>query len=293
MGIIRLPIISLNHKERTMNEQYENRFGGIKRLYGTTALEKFKDSHVCVVGIGGVGSWVVESLARSGIGKITLIDMDDICVTNTNRQVHALADTVGKQKIEVMAERCKQINPDIIVNCIDDFIDKDNCFEHLSKDMDYIFDAIDSIHAKVALVAHCKRNKYPLLTCGGAGGQLDPTQIQVTDLAKTIQDPLAAKVRSELRRHFNFSKNPKRRFHVYCFNRATQLSRLEWRSMQRKGRVRWQYENGLCKWIWSLYHGNGKFCFCRLRFYVEKNSGKSQKVLIKLKYELTNKKANE
>ncbi|MCP5079919.1 MAG: tRNA cyclic N6-threonylcarbamoyladenosine(37) synthase TcdA, partial [Psychromonas sp.] len=188
------------------------------------ALERFKNSHICVIGIGGVGSWVVESLARSGIGQITLIDMDDLCVTNTNRQVHALADAVGKQKIEVMAERCRQINPEIIVNCIDDFIDKQNCFEYLSKDMDYVFDAIDSIHAKVALVAHCKRNKFPLLTCGGAGGQLDPTQIRVTDLAKTIQDPLAAKVRSELRRHFNFSKNVKRRFHIDCVFSTEQLS---------------------------------------------------------------------
>ncbi|GLS89363.1 tRNA cyclic N6-threonylcarbamoyladenosine(37) synthase TcdA [Psychromonas marina] len=207
-----------------MTEQYEQRFGGIKRLYGTTALERFKNSHICVIGIGGVGSWVVESLARSGIGKLTLIDMDDLCVTNINRQVHALTDSVGKQKIEVMADRCRQINPDIVVNCIDDFIDKQNCFEYLSSDMDYVFDAIDSIHAKVALVAHCKRNKYPLLTCGGAGGQLDPTQIQVTDLAKTIQDPLAAKVRSELRRHFNFSKNVKRRFHIDCVFSTEQLS---------------------------------------------------------------------
>jgi tRNA A37 threonylcarbamoyladenosine dehydratase len=207
-----------------MNEQYENRFGGIKRLYGTSALQKFKDSHVCVIGIGGVGSWVVESLARSGIGELTLIDMDDLCVTNINRQVHALTDTVGQQKIEVMAARCKQINPDIIVNCIDDFIDKANCFEYLTSDMDYVFDAIDSIHAKVALVAHCKRNKFPLLTCGGAGGQLDPTQIQITDLARTIQDPLAAKVRSELRRHFNFTTNPKRKFRINCVFSTEQLS---------------------------------------------------------------------
>lgn len=203
---------------------YENRFGGIKRLYGSKALAKFKDSHICVIGIGGVGSWVVEALARSGVGQITLIDMDDICVTNTNRQVHALTDTIGEMKIEAMAERCKQINPDIKVNLIDDFIDKQNCFEYLSSEFDYIFDAIDSIHAKVALVAHCKRNKFPLLTCGGAGGQLDPTQIQVTDLAKTIQDPLAAKVRSELRRHFNFSKNPKRKFRIDCVFSTEQLS---------------------------------------------------------------------
>ena len=203
---------------------YELRFGGIQRLYGRKALTKFQQSHICVIGIGGVGSWAVEAFARSGIGKITVIDMDDVCVTNTNRQIHALTDNVGKLKAEVIADRCRAINPDIEVTVIDDFIDKQNCFEYLSDEFDYIFDAIDSIHAKVALVAHCKRNKYPLLTCGGAGGQLDPTQIQVTDLAKTIQDPLAAKVRSELRRHFNFSKNPKRRFHVYCVFSTEQLS---------------------------------------------------------------------
>ncbi|MCG6200377.1 tRNA cyclic N6-threonylcarbamoyladenosine(37) synthase TcdA [Psychromonas antarctica] len=203
---------------------YENRFGGIKRLYGSKALNQFQNSHICVIGIGGVGSWVIEALARSGIGQLTLIDMDDICVTNTNRQIHALSDTVGEMKIEAMAARCRLINPEIKLNLIDDFIDKQNCFEYLSSEFDYIFDAIDSIHAKVALVAHCKRNKFPLLTCGGAGGQLDPTQIQVTDLARTIQDPLAAKVRSELRRFFNFSKNPKRKFRIDCVFSTEQLS---------------------------------------------------------------------
>lgn len=207
-----------------MNEQYLQRFGGIQRLYGSKALTQFQHSHVCVIGIGGVGSWVAEALARSGIGELTLIDMDDICVTNSNRQVHALTDTVGQQKIEVMAERCKQINPDIKVNCIDDFIDKQNCFEYLNKEMDYIFDAIDSIKAKVALIAHCKRNKYPLLTCGGAGGQLDPTQVQVTDLSRTVQDPLAAKVRSELRRNYNFTTNPKRKFRINCVFSTEQLT---------------------------------------------------------------------
>ena len=206
-----------------MNEQYNNRFGGIKRLYGSQAVAKFKDSHICVIGIGGVGSWVAEALARSGIGQLTLIDMDDICVTNTNRQVHALADTIGEMKVEAMAARCLQINPQIKINIIDDFIDKQNCFDYLSTNFDYIFDAIDSIQAKVALIAHCKRNKYPLLTSGGAGGQIDPTQIQVTDLSRTIQDPLAAKVRSELRRSYNFSKNPKRKFRVDCVFSTEQL----------------------------------------------------------------------
>ena len=207
-----------------MNIQYQNRFGGIQRLYGTKALETFHNSHICVVGVGGVGGWVVEALTRSGIGKITIIDMDDLCITNTNRQVHALNENIGKQKIDVMAARCKAINPDIEIVCIHDFINKKNCFDYLSSDMDYVFDAIDSISDKVALIAHCKRNKYPILTSGGAGGQIDPTQIQVTDLARTIQDPLASKVRSELRHHFNFSTNPKRKFRVDCVFSTEQLN---------------------------------------------------------------------
>jgi len=202
---------------------YEERFCGIKRLYGSKALTTFKNSHICLVGIGGVGSWVAESLARSGIGQLTLIDMDDISYTNTNRQVHTLTDNIGKMKAEVMAERCRQINPDIKVNAITDFVNKQNCFTYLSSDFDYIFDAIDSIDAKVALIAHCKRNKYPLLTSGGAGGQIDPTQVQVADLARTIQDPLAAKVRSELRRSYNFTKNPKRKFRINCVFSTEQL----------------------------------------------------------------------
>jgi len=207
-----------------MSEHYNHRFSGIKRLYGLNALTTFKNSHFCIIGIGGVGSWVAEALARSGIGKITLIDMDDLCVTNINRQIHALTCHIGQQKIKVMAARCKEINPDIEIICIDDFIDKQNCFEYLTNNMDYVFDCIDSLHAKVAVIAHCKRNKYPLLTCGGAGGQIDPTKIQVSDLAHTTHDPLAAKVRSELRRNFNFTSNPKRKFRVDCVFSTEQLS---------------------------------------------------------------------
>ncbi|HIP75572.1 MAG TPA: tRNA cyclic N6-threonylcarbamoyladenosine(37) synthase TcdA [Psychromonas hadalis] len=199
-----------------MTQQYERRFSGIKRLYGSHALNKFNNSHFCVIGIGGVGSWVAESLTRTGIGKLTLIDMDDICTTNTNRQVHTNSKTIGMQKVNAMAERCRLINPEIEIVVIDDFINKQKCFDYLSDDMDYIFDAIDTIHDKVALIAHCKRNKYPLLTSGGAGGQIDPTQIQVTDLARTIHDPLASRARQELRRHYNFTKNPKRKFRIDC-----------------------------------------------------------------------------
>ncbi|RJG50623.1 tRNA cyclic N6-threonylcarbamoyladenosine(37) synthase TcdA [Motilimonas pumila] len=202
---------------------FQQRFGGIARLYGQAALDHFAKSHVCVVGIGGVGAWVAEALARSGIGEISLIDMDDICTTNTNRQIHALTETVGQQKIEVMASRVHSINPECQVNCIDDFISKDNLFEHLEQGFDYVVDAIDSVRAKAALIAFCKRNKLPIITIGGAGGQIDPTQIQLGDLAKTIQDPLAAKVRSDLRRFYNFTKNPKRKFAVDCVYSTEQL----------------------------------------------------------------------
>ena len=199
-----------------MSEQFDLRFGGTKRLYGNEAVEKLASSHVSVVGIGGVGSWAAEALARSCVGEITLIDLDDICTTNINRQIHALTDTVGQSKVEVMAQRVRGINPDCKINEVEDFVDANNLSELITKEMDYVIDAIDSIKAKVALIAYCKRYKIKIITVGGAGGQQDPTQVQIADLAKTVQDPLAAKVRSELRRFHNFSKNPKRRFQVEC-----------------------------------------------------------------------------
>ncbi|GGB44495.1 tRNA cyclic N6-threonylcarbamoyladenosine(37) synthase TcdA [Oceanisphaera marina] len=195
---------------------FDERFGGIARLYGADALARFATSHVCVIGIGGVGSWAAEALARSGIGAITLIDMDDICITNTNRQLHALSNQIGQEKTLAMAERIRLINPECRVTVVDDFISPDNLAEHLLHDFDYVVDAIDSVKSKVALIAYCKRNKIPVIMAGGAGGQLDPTQIRISDLSKTIQDPLAAKVRGDLRRFHHFSKNPKRKFGVDC-----------------------------------------------------------------------------
>ncbi|NRA54313.1 MAG: tRNA cyclic N6-threonylcarbamoyladenosine(37) synthase TcdA [Gammaproteobacteria bacterium] len=206
-----------------MSSQFDLRFGGTKRLYGEQAVAKLAQAHVCVIGIGGVGSWAAEALARSAIGEITLIDLDDICVTNTNRQIHATVDTVGQSKVEVMAQRIKAINPECVVNQVEDFVDPDNLAQLITKDFDYVIDAIDSIKAKVALLAYCKRNKIKIITVGGAGGQQDPTKIQVADLAKTYQDPLAAKVRNELRRFHNFTKNPKRRFQIECVFSSEQL----------------------------------------------------------------------
>ena len=197
-------------------DNFEQRFGGIGRLYTPEGLAKLRQSHICVIGIGGVGSWAVEALARSGIGKITMIDMDDICVTNINRQIHALTSTVATLKTEAMKTRIAEINPECQVEIIDDFISPDNLADYLNRGYDYVIDAIDSVKTKAALIAYCKRNKIRLITTGGAGGQTDPSQIQIADLSKTIQDPLASKVRSLLRKEYHFSQNPKRKFGVDC-----------------------------------------------------------------------------
>lgn len=206
---------------------YDTRFGGIARLYGVQQQSWLQTAHFCVVGIGGVGTWVSEALARTGVGQITLIDLDDICTTNTNRQIHALSSTVGAAKVDVMATRIQAINPDCKVNIIEDFVTPDNLFEIFgSKDdkrFDYVIDAIDSIQAKTSLIAHCKRHKIDIVVTGGAGGQIDPSQIQFGDLAKTTHDPLLSKVRNQLRRDFNFSKNPKRKFSVDCVYSTEQL----------------------------------------------------------------------
>lgn len=206
---------------------YETRFGGISRLYGNQESNWLQAAHFCVVGIGGVGTWVAEALVRSGIGHITLIDLDDICTTNTNRQIHANSTTIGQAKVDVMAQRLLLINPECQVNCIEDFVTADNLFEVFGTKgqlkFDLVIDAIDSINAKTAMIAHCKRNKLPIVVTGGAGGQIDPSAIQYGDLAKTTHDPLLSKVRNQLRRDFNFSKNPKRKFAIDCVYSTEQL----------------------------------------------------------------------
>lgn len=203
--------------------EYQIRFGGIARLYGAEAMHTIQGAHICVIGIGGVGSWVAEALARNGIGQITLIDLDDICTTNVNRQIHALTNTVGESKVEIMAERIKQINPECVVNEIEDFVTMDNITTLLTNDFDYVVDAIDSVRVKTALIAHCKRNKIPIITIGGAGGQIDPTKIEICDLSQTYQDPLLAKVRNQLRREHNFSRNTKRKFSIDAVFSTEQL----------------------------------------------------------------------
>ena len=203
---------------------YEERFSGLRRLYGDASYQHLAEIHICVVGIGGVGSWVVEALARSGIGRITLIDYDEIAESNINRQLPALTSTIGEKKCRVMLRRIEDINPDCKVDVIDDFLTTDNMQEYLSRGYDAVVDAIDSIKFKAAMIYYCKRNKILVVTTGGAGGLTDPTHIKVADLARTYNDPLAAKVRSRLREEYNFTRNTKRSFGVECiFSSQQQL----------------------------------------------------------------------
>jgi tRNA A37 threonylcarbamoyladenosine dehydratase len=202
---------------------YNERFSGLLRLFGREGADKLKHASVCVIGIGGVGVWTAEALARSGINNITIIDLDDISISNVNRQLHALSSTLEQSKVEVMEQRILDVNPECTVNAIEDFVTPNNVAEHLSSQFNVVIDAVDSVSAKTAIIAHCKRHKIKVITVGGAGGQLDPTQICVGDLAKTTQDPLLAKVRSELRRHYGFSSNLKRRFSIEAIYSTEQL----------------------------------------------------------------------
>ena len=178
------------------------RFSGIIRLYGQDKFDKFQQSHVCVIGIGGVGSWAVESLARHGIGEITLIDFDHIAESNINRQIHALESTLGASKIQVMQQRIIEINPQIKVNCVDDFLSLENMSQLIDSNYDFVLDAIDQVKVKIELIKFCQINKIPVITTGGAGGRTDPSKIKLDALKNTHGDRLISKVRQ----HFNQNK---------------------------------------------------------------------------------------
>lgn len=202
----------------TINKDFTERFGGIQRLYGLTAAEVIRHMHVCIVGLGGVGSWAVEALARTGVGQLTLIDFDTVSKGNINRQLPALDTTIDEKKSAVLQQRIVGINPHCKSNIIDDFLTVENIRDYLSPERkyDYVIDAIDSIKFKSTMIYHCRRNKIPIITTGGAGGLTDPLAIQVKDLSRTYNDPLAAKVRARLRSDFHFPRNTKRSFRIEC-----------------------------------------------------------------------------
>lgn len=195
---------------------FHTRFGALGRLYGLEGLERLRQAHVCVVGLGGVGSWLVEALARSGLGALTLVDLDEVCLSNVNRQIHALDVTVGRGKGEVLAERVKQISPacEVVVEPV--FFTETTMERLLQPDFGFVADAIDTTRHKCLLIAEARRRGFPLITCGGAGGRIDPARVRCDDLARTINDPLLLQVRKRLRRDYGFPKLRRQKFGVDC-----------------------------------------------------------------------------
>jgi tRNA A37 threonylcarbamoyladenosine dehydratase len=186
--------------------QFEARFGGIARLFGAGGAQRLRQAHVCVIGLGGVGSWAAEALARSGLGQIMLVDLDDVCISNVNRQLHAFTGTFGKPKVEVMAERVRVINPDCQVHARQEFFLKSNAGEILTTPFDFVLDAIDQTAMKCLLLSLCRERQIPVVTTGGAAGRRDPTAVEIADLALTGGDPLLAQVRKQLRDDFGFPR---------------------------------------------------------------------------------------
>ena len=180
------------------------RFDRMGRLFGDAAMERLFASHVMVIGLGGVGGFAAESLARSGIGRLTLVDFDRVCVTNSNRQLQAMRGTIGKYKAQVLAERLRLINPQATIEPICRFYDQASAAALLSLAPDFIVDAIDNITAKCHLIATARRMGLPLVSATGASGRMDPTLLRIADLADTRIDPLAQEVRHILRRKYGF-----------------------------------------------------------------------------------------
>ncbi|MGE6245604.1 tRNA threonylcarbamoyladenosine dehydratase [Psychrobacter proteolyticus] len=209
------------------NEQYDRRFQGTRTLYGTSAVDAFSSAHVYVIGVGGVGSWAAEALARTAVGTITLVDLDVLVASNVNRQLPALDSTFGQSKIAAMAARIKEINPTVTLNLVDDFLTVDNVADLLPsrEQMKYaisqgkpiaVLDCVDDMDAKLAIALHCRFNKLKLVCAGGAGGKIDPSQIRVSDLRDCYQDPLLAKLRSKLRHEKGINKTLKEKFGIKC-----------------------------------------------------------------------------
>ena len=195
--------IHSNGKNSTMADR---RFASVARVYGEAGCQRLWQSHVIVVGIGGVGSWAAEALARSGVGRLTLIDLDHVAESNINRQVHALTSTLGAAKVEVMAQRIRDISPDISVHPVDEFIEPGQEEKLIPTDADLVIDAIDAVAAKASLIAWCVANDKPVIACGAAGGRTDPLQLRVEDLSRTTGDALLSSVRARLRRHHGFPR---------------------------------------------------------------------------------------
>lgn len=197
----------------------QRRFGGLERLYGVQGAAHIRAAHVVVIGIGGVGSWTAEALARSGVSRLTLIDMDHVAESNINRQIHALTSTVGQAKIEAMRERIAQINPACQVVCIDDFVDPENWLQLLPADADAVIDACDQVNAKAEMAAHARKIKQCFISVGAAGGKRLAHLVDIADLSATTHDPLLSQLRYRLRKQHGAPKDGKRMGVTCVFSR--------------------------------------------------------------------------
>jgi len=189
-----------------ISNDVERRFGGLSRLYGPEAHVALQHAHIAVVGIGGVGSWAAEALARSGVGRLTLIDMDHVAESNINRQVHALTQTLGQAKIHAMSDRILGINASCQLNLVDDFLTPENVSQVLQESVDFVLDCTDQVPAKIAMVLQARRRKQPLLVCGGAGGKTNMLCLRSGDLSESTHDALLGRMRNMLRREHGFAK---------------------------------------------------------------------------------------
>lgn len=197
----------------------QRRFGGLERLYGVQGAARIRAAHVAVVGVGGVGSWTAEALARSGVGVLTLIDLDNVAESNINRQIHALTDTVGKAKVDAMRERIALINPMCAVHCIEDFVEPENWPSILPSGVDAVIDACDQVKAKLAMAQWARRYKRLFISVGAAGGKRLAHKVEVDDLSQTTHDPLLAQLRYRLRKEFNAPKDGKKMGVTTVFSR--------------------------------------------------------------------------
>ena len=196
-------------------EDLQRRFAGLERLYGMQGAARIRAAHVVVVGIGGVGSWTAEALARSGVAELTLVDLDHIAESNINRQIHALSTTVGQAKIEAMRDRIALINPESKVNCIDEFVEQENWLQLIPATADAVIDACDQVKAKTAMAAFARANKQCFITVGAAGGKRHAHKVDIDDLSATTHDPLLAQLRYRLRKQHGAPKEGKR-IGVHC-----------------------------------------------------------------------------
>ncbi len=198
------------HEEEESTYKLHRRFDRMGRLVGDRGMARLFASHVMVIGLGGVGSWAAESLVRSGVGRLTIVDFDLICVTNANRQLHAMRGTTGKPKSEVMAERLRAINPRCTVEAIRAFYNEATSEEILARAPDLVIDAIDNLRAKTHLIATCYRRKIPLVVSGGASGRLDATRIREAEITQVAGDPFLAATRKILRQHHDMPRGDER-----------------------------------------------------------------------------------